>query len=164
MATVEGLGGRGQDRIGQALVWPQAIRKPHAVHVPGPLAVEGEDGGSRGSGKEGAHDDLDRQDVQAASDDDVRVRILQDMVRADVGGLLEPVACSLGEHLALVGNGRKDPVEGGEPVRGDEDPPAIGQIVVLADLTPVVPGEPGEIDLFENWSQWRAGHPISGSP
>ncbi len=72
------------------------------------------------------------------------------MVRADVRGFLEPVARRLCQHLALVGNGRQDDVEGAEPVCCDDDAAAVGQVVVLADLAIVAVRQFRDVGIGEN--------------
>jgi len=49
------------------------------------------------------------------------------MVGADVGGPLEPVVGDGVEQGALEGNGAQDPVEGRDPVAGDDGHMAFGQ-------------------------------------
>jgi hypothetical protein len=72
------------------------------------------------------------------------------MVRADIGGFLEPVARRLGQHLALEGNGRQDDIEGAEPVRRDDDAAAIRQIVILTDLAIVAVRQFRDMGVGEN--------------
>ena len=60
------------------------------------------------------------------------------MVRADVRRSFEPEACGLRQHLSLEGNARDGAVESAEAVGGNDDAPPVSQIVILADLAPVV--------------------------
>ena len=67
-------------------------------------------------------DDLNAEWSGLAGNKDVRIGQRHDMVRHDVGGLLEPPGRQLVQHLALVGHPGDDPIECRQPVRGDEEP------------------------------------------
>ena len=138
MAAVEGLAGRGDDRLRQLLVVAQAVRQADAVHLALPLLVEGQDRGAGRAGEIAADDHLDRQDVEALADDHVGIGVFEHVVRADVGRALEPVPRRLGQHLPLEGNRGDGAVEGRKPVRRDQDAPAVGQIVILPDLAAII--------------------------
>ncbi len=138
MAAVEFLACRRDDRLGKLLIVAHSVRQAHAVHLALALLVEREDRGAGGSGQIAAHDDLDRQDVEALADDDVRIGIGDDVVGADILGRLEPVARRLGEDLALVGDAGQDPVKRAQPVGADDDAAAIGKVVIFAYLAAVV--------------------------
>ncbi len=67
------------------------------------------------------------------------------MVRNDILQEVEPEKRKLGEDAAFVGNGsRKNNIEGGEPVRGDDEQ-LFAEIVDIADLPARGGGETGEM-------------------
>ena len=85
-----------------------------------------------------SNDDLDRQDLEAPAHEDVGVGVIEDVVRADVARRLEPEPGDLRQHLSFAGDRGQDPVEGAQPVCGNENAPAVRQIVIVADLASVV--------------------------
>ncbi len=103
-----GLGGGGDDWLGQLLVGPHAVLEARAIHLAPTLVVEGQDGGAGRARQITAHHDLHRQDGQPPGQQHVGVGIRDHMVGADVGGRFEPVSRRLGQHLALERHGGQD--------------------------------------------------------
>jgi hypothetical protein len=92
-----------------------------------------------GAGQVATDDALDRVhleplDPDPAAGDLLRHVLVEEVVRDDLAGRLEPEDRHLGEHLALVGNRvGEDHVVGADPVRGDHDQILV-RVVDLADL------------------------------
>jgi hypothetical protein len=63
------------------------------------------------------------------------------VVEAEVGGLLEGPAGDAVQHLALERDAAQHPVEGRQPVGGDQDAPPVRQVVVVAHLAAVEAGQ-----------------------
>src|SRR3546814_2481631 len=63
------------------------------------------------------------------------------MIRADVRRLVEPVARRLRQDLPLEWQGGQVDVEGAQPVGGDDDAAAVGQVVILPHLAPIMAGQ-----------------------
>ena len=71
-------------------------------------------------------------------DQDVRVGIVENVVRAEIGGAVEPEPRRLRQHLPLERDRRDRAVEGAEPVGRDDDAPPVRQVVIVAHLAAVV--------------------------
>ncbi len=56
------------------------------------------------------------------------------MIGANIRGLVEPESGRLVENLTFVRNRRQDQIKGRLAVGGDHDPPAVGQVIGVADL------------------------------
>ena len=141
MAAVESLGGRRDDRVRQLLVLVHAVGQGDAVDLALALLVHRPDRGAGGAGQVIAHDDLDRHDVQPAAHDHVGIGIVDHVVRADVGRLLEPEAGDLGQRFPFERHGGQDAVERAQAVARDDDAPPVGQVVVVPHLAPVMIGQ-----------------------
>lgn len=141
MSAINGLAGGGDHRRLERLVGGEAVRQPLPVHLPATRPVQGQDRGAGRARQVAAHDDLHRQDLEATADDDVRVRVAQDVIGADVGGLLEGPAGDAIQDLTLERDAAQHPVEGRQPVRCDQDAPPVRQVVVVAHLAAVEAGQ-----------------------
>ena len=148
--AVAGLGGGGEDRLRQLLVLAQAVGKAVPVHLAPAGLVHRPDRGAGGAGHIVAHDDLDRHDVEPAAHQHVGVGVFDDVVGADVAGVVEPEPRGLGQHLALAGDRGDATVEGRKAVGGDDDAPPVGQVVIVAHLAAVMVGQLGDGRVVEN--------------
>ena len=126
VAAVVSLRRRRHDRGGQLLMSGHPVGEAAAVHRPFAVAVAAEQRGGGGPGEATAHDYLDRQGLRVDRYQRVGVGLRERVVGDDVGRLSEPPHGELVEHLTLVAHRSEHPVEGREPVGGDEQPPAAG--------------------------------------
>ena len=120
------------------------------------VAVHRPDGGRGGAGEIIAHDHLDRQHAQASRHRDVRVGKGQRVVAADVHGRLEPEARRRGQHLPLERHRRQHVVERALPVGGDNQPSAIRQVIVVANLAARRRRQAGKVGCNQNIVERRA--------
>jgi len=128
-----GLGGGGEDRLGQAGGLGQALRQGDAAHGAALSVLD-----QAGAGEVAACHALHRVHLQPPADHgtagDLGGNVEGDeVVRDDVGELLEPPGAQGREDLALVRDrSRQDVVVGADAVRGDHEehvlptPRAIG--------------------------------------
>jgi hypothetical protein len=100
----------------------------------------------------GTHDELDRDDFAFSGDRHRRIGNLDDVVRGQVLGDLEPVRCDLVQDLALERDGSQHDVEGADSI-GDNDDAAIVLDVAIPDLAGVFLAERWEIGGFQGSSQ-----------
>jgi hypothetical protein len=98
------------------------------------------------SGQITAHHHLDGEGLRGPGDGDVGVRGIEHVVGDHVLRLLEPELGDAVQHLALERNGGEHPVEGAEPVGGDEEQP-VALPVHVAHLAPVPLPEGVELSL-----------------
>ncbi len=87
------------------------------------------------------------------------------MVGADVGGVVKPEPRHLGQHLALEGDRRQNPVKGRDPVGRDQDAPRRlilrrGQIVTIPHLAEIGIGQFVNAGMVKNTG--KIGH--AGGP
>ena len=123
---------RRDNRAWQLVVFHQAVRQGLSVNGASTLCVHGPDAGIGGAGNVIAHHHFDRQHVQLLGDDHVGVGIVDDMVWANVGGVLKPKSRGCGQHMALVGDGGEDMIKCGLAVGGNHQPPSVAQIIAFA--------------------------------
>jgi len=138
MAAIEFLAGRGDNRFRQNLIISHALWKGNSIHMSLALLIERENGGPCRASEISAHNDLNGQNIEALANHHIRVRVGHDMVRTNVFCLLKPVASCFGQNLTLIWDAGQYPVESTQAVGGDDDPVAIRQIIVLADLATIV--------------------------
>ena len=85
---------------------------------------------------------------------------LDDVVRNDVGQFVEPEKRKLGEHAALIGNGRgKNDVECRKAVGGD-DQQTIAEVVNVANLSAPKKFEPRKFCLRNNGAHLGRSHEL----
>ena len=119
-----GLRRRRQDRLGQALILLHAVGQVVAAERAAALRVVRPDRRRRDARQVRAHHELDRQRLAFARDGDGRIGHVDDVVRRDVGGRLEPERRHLVQHLALERNRAQHDVERADPVGRDQRPPS----------------------------------------
>ncbi len=91
--------------------------------------IHGPDAGLRRAGHIVPNDHFDGQDFQGLCDNHVGVRIVDDVVGANVLRLVEPETGRLRQHLSFVGNGRQYMVKGRLAVGGDHHASPIRQVI-----------------------------------
>ncbi len=137
-----GLGGRGEDRGGQLRAVDQALGEGEAADGAGLVVLR-----QARAGEVAAGHALHGDHPQRLADQGAALPVgggaggqlaAQDVVRGQVGELLEPPQGELGEDPALVGDlGRQHPVVGGDAVAGDHHEVARLVPVQLAHLAGV---------------------------
>ena len=68
---------------------------------------------------------------------------------------VEPEPGDLGQHLPLERDRGDDPVEGAQPVGRDDDPAAVRQVVIVADLAAVMVRQFGDRRVRQDISEMR---------
>ena len=152
-----GLRRRRQDRLGQALVLLHAVGQIVAAERAAALRVVRPDRRRRDARQVRAHHELDRQRLALARHSDRRIGHVDDVVRRDVGGRLEPERGHLVQNLALERNRAQHDVERADPVGRDQRPPSVAHVTV-AHLALVLLAELGKVRAAQRLVQLRANH------
>ena len=145
VAPSSGLRGRREDGGGEPVSLAQPGREPDAGDRAGRCVLL-----PAAPGEVPPDDALDRQDLHAPAEQHPAAQLVgatgprrwecrrirrDEMVGHDPGRLGEPEPRQPGEHPALVRDRRRqDDVEGGEPIRGDEQEPVRVHRVQVTDL------------------------------
>ena len=144
VVTLVGLGGRGEDGVGELFVFTETLGELDAA-----------DGARSGgivapcaAGQIAAHNHLYLKGFALKAHGDHGVWDGEFPVGDDVGGSVQEVCCHLVEHLPFGGDSfGEDYVEGGDTVRGHHDEEAVINVIDVAHLAVVNRFLSGEIKI-----------------
>ncbi len=136
-----GLGGRGDDRLGETLVLAHPLGELHSAELAASRGIFA----PGGAGKVAADNHFDGETLAAVPYGRHGVGSGETPVRNDVGRGLQEVACELVEHLSLVGDTfGEDYVEGRDAVCRYHHEDVVVNGVDVADFPVVYGGLAGE--------------------